>query len=103
LSNDTTQESREKDEGGRGDQRHRHHPYGHAVGGGGRAGLRLWQCIEVVRPGNIASLFVIGDGGGGRAMPMPAWAWAWALSMLVGLAMVDSLIDIIRQTADPPH
>ena len=59
------------------------------------------QCIKVVRPGNIALLFVIGDGGGGRAMPMPAWAWA--LSMLVGLEMVDSLIDIVRQTADPPH
>ena len=48
---------------------------------------------------NIASFFVIGDGGG-RAMPMPAWAWA--LSMLVGLAMVNSLIDNVRQTADPP-
>jgi len=38
----------------------------------------------------IASLFVIGDGGReGGAMTMPVWA----LSMLVGLSIVDSLID----------
>jgi len=37
---------------------------------------------------DMASLFVIGDAGGG-AMAMVAWA----LSMLVGLDMVDLLID----------
>jgi hypothetical protein len=41
----------------------------------------------------IASLFVAGGGRGGGeergAIPMPVWA----LSMLVGLSIVDSLID----------
>ena len=52
------------------------------------------SCVLVA---NIASLFVVGDEGRG-AMSMPVCA----LSMLVGLNMIDSLIDNVGQTADSP-
>jgi hypothetical protein len=60
-----------------------------------RAQLVRGVTKSCVLAAKIASLFVAGGGrgggerGGAMSMPMPVWA----LSMLVGLSIVDSLID----------